>query len=46
MRVVVVLSASERFERLGDRVKLLVLSSIEEAIAETEALLTTVCFYN
>jgi hypothetical protein len=41
-RVEVALSASERFERLGDRIKLLVLSSIKEAIAEQNALLTTV----
>jgi hypothetical protein len=42
-RVAVALTASERFERLGDRIELLVLSSIDEAIAEKDALLNTVC---
>jgi len=42
----VALTASERFERLGDRIELLVLNSIEEAIAERDALLNTVCPLN
>lgn len=41
-RVSVALTASERFERLGDRIELLVLSSVDEAIAEKDALLNTV----
>jgi hypothetical protein len=45
-RVAVALTASERFERLGDRIELLVLSSIDEAIAEKDALMNTVCFQN
>jgi hypothetical protein len=42
-RVVIALTASERFERLGDRIKLLVLSSMAEAVSEKDALLSTVC---
>jgi hypothetical protein len=42
----VALTASERFERLGDRIELLVLNSIDEAIAEKDALLNTVCSLN
>lgn len=38
------LTASERFERLRERIRLLVLSSIDEAIAEKDALLNTVRF--
>jgi hypothetical protein len=35
-------SASTRFERLGDRIKLLILSETEEFLAEKEALINTV----
>jgi hypothetical protein len=41
-RILVHRTASERFERLGDRITLLVLSSISEAIAEKDALVSTV----
>lgn len=41
-RVMIARTAAERFERLGDRIKLLVLNSIAEAVAEKDALLSTV----
>ena len=41
-RIILHRTASERFERLGDRIKLIVLSSINEAIAEKDALVSTV----
>lgn len=40
-RITLALSASERFERLGDRIHLLVLSSLNEALSEKDALLST-----
>lgn len=44
-RVLVHRAASERFEQLGDRIKLLVLSSINEALAEKDALVSTVSLF-
>ncbi len=43
-RVEVAVTACERFERLGDRIKLIVLGSINGSIAEKDALLNTVYF--
>lgn len=40
-RVSLDLAAAERFERLGERIRLLVLSSLSEAIAEKDALIST-----
>ncbi|KAI9741586.1 MAG: hypothetical protein M1818_004393 [Claussenomyces sp. TS43310] len=40
-RITITLSASERFERLGDRINLIILSSLDEAISEKEALVNT-----
>jgi len=40
-RITIALSASERFERLGDRIRLIVLSSLSEAISEKDALINT-----
>jgi hypothetical protein len=42
-RVEVARSAIHRFHRLEDHIKLLVLSSLSEAIEENDALLNTVC---
>jgi len=40
--VVLALSASQRFERLSDRIELLILSETEEFLAEKDALINTV----
>lgn len=44
-RIAVGLTASERFERLSDRIELLVLSTIDDTIAERDALHNTVRVY-
>jgi hypothetical protein len=36
-------SASQRFERLADRLELLILSKTKEFLDEKEALISTVC---
>ena len=41
--VVFAQSALQRFERLGDRIELLILSQTGEFLAEKEALISTVC---
>ena len=40
--VMITRSACNRFERLGDRIQLLVLSELQEFLAEKEALVSTV----
>jgi hypothetical protein len=39
-------SASVRFERLGDRLHLLILNGIDELLAEKDALVNTVRYYH
>ncbi len=41
-RIDVALQASERFERLSDRIHLLVISALKELIEEKDALISTV----
>jgi len=44
-RVVLAQSASQRFERLGDRLQLLILSGTKEFLAEKDALISMVRSY-
>ena len=45
-RVILSQSAGQRFERLGDRIEILVLSEMEEFLAEKESLISTVTGLN
>jgi hypothetical protein len=41
-RVIISQSATQRFERLGDRIDVLIISEMEEFLAEKDSLISTV----